>query len=196
MPVSTVSLMRFVILITYACIILVLSTSSAQIPYGGESTAKESSIVENIDAVDLQNVSNGISIEGSHVPARDEIYENVNIVISTEDEGTASNTAEGLYVDTVVTSTPDSYYESLTYPVTDAPAGGAHQNDQQNTSVAQAVGNGVEEVPEATVTSNEDSEDDETYLVLDQFKQGKCELTPADSAVLEDSYWYQPGIPR
>jgi len=165
---------------------------------GGGSTAEESNIVENIDANDSASVpSNGLNVVGSRVPARDEIYENVNVVISTEGEGTSSKPADGVYVDTVISSAPDSYYESLTYPDGDTPAGGAHQSDQQSrSSSAKTVGNGVEEVPEVTVTSNEDSEDDELYLALDQLKQGKCELTPADSAVLEDSYWYQPGIPR
>ena len=191
------SLICYIIRVSVKCIILI-SISSAQIANGGGSTAEESNIVENIDANDSASVpSNGLNVVGSRVPARDEIYENVNVVISTEGEGTSSKPADGVYVDTVISSAPDSYYESLTYPDGDTPAGGAHQSDQQSrSSSAKTVGNGVEEVPEVTVTSNEDSEDDELYLALDQLKQGKCELTPADSAVLEDSYWYQPGIPR
>ena len=69
------------------------------------------------------------------------------------------------------------------------------QDDQEASSDVQAVGNKAEEVFEDAQTSD-DSEDDEVYTAEDDLKEGRLQIVPTDRAVLEDSYWYQPGLPR
>ena len=69
------------------------------------------------------------------------------------------------------------------------------QDDQEASSDVQAVGNRAEEVLEDAATS-EDSDDDEVYTAEDELKQGRLHLVPTDRAVLEESYWYQPGLQR
>ena len=123
-----------------------------------------------------------------------DIYENVDIIVSVQDKKT-EEASEELYINTIASSSPENFYQPLEHP-NGATDQAADQGNQPNSIDKEAVANGVEEVAESRVKSDEESGDDDMYSNVEELKQGQCQLISTDRAVLENSYWYQPGIPR
>ena len=121
----------------------------------------------------------------------------MDITVNTQDKYIVQNAhaTEEVYINKMTSAAPEHLYQPLDQSLGAAQMAVGHSADRPSSSAELAI-TGVEDVTENTVKSDEDSGDDDLYLNVGDLKPGGYRLTPSDQAVLEDSYWYQPGLPR
>ena len=150
-----------------------------------------------------QNVPNNVgsnetSVRESQVwpdvPEFENDYERLN---TQESLNTEQNVSEDLYVNYQVTNEIlDNLYQPLVLPSADYPVETVTQASEQNGNTVHPGSNGVEEVADGKGKFQDESDEDELYLTVDDLNPDGGTLRPTDRTVLEDSYWYQPGLPR
>lgn len=104
---------------------------------------------------------------------------------------------EGFYSNTNAPAAPDNIYQPLLHPPADYLVDDVGSMNVQNTDVTSTERSKVADVGKSAIEKGGDSsDDDELYLTVDELRQSEGQLASTDRKVLEDSYWYQPGLPR
>ena len=102
-----------------------------------------------------------------------------------------SSSSEDIYVN--MTQPSENLHEPLSQPPVDYPinaneVGDKRGGDDDIVAEARVVKEGVK--------GDKMVAEKHAYISVNDFKQEKFCLTPTDRTVLEDSYWYQPELPR